>query len=301
MLMNLIIVALLFLYSCGKTSSYVYKNDLHAGQDTLKFCFVGDLGKDTPAQQDVANALFDEQCDEIYFLGDLVYPSGIKNVNDEELQKKFLNYYEPLFNTASEFRINLVLGNHDYSGNPDAWEDVVKKYPGYFFPNNFYLVDYGGLCILAVDTNYFVKLSLATKAAAMINWLTLQQLNLKNCKAKIAVSHHPFKGGSLPSAKGKWEGSKGALKSFLDTYIIGKMDMHIAGHVHALEDDGVDEGTRMLISGAGGETRNNASTPGFIIVKWSRSKPKDLIYKIKRTPKPNYTETELQNMEEEEP
>jgi hypothetical protein len=143
------------------------------------------------------------------------------------------------------------------------------------------MVDFGNLCIVAFDTNFFVEKSYAPKAVKQTAWMTNLDKKLKQCDAKIAISHHPYKGNEFPGSK-DWEGATGAMKIFFDTFIIGKMDMHIAGHVHALEEDGEDEGTTLLVSGAGGETRADASTPGFVVVTWEPGNSKKLTYRLVR-------------------
>jgi hypothetical protein len=269
---------LILLLSCARPEALVFEDKIES-QEEIKICMIGDMGMGNKFQQEMAYALENEACDRIYFLGDLVYPKGIKSVDDPELEEKFLSYYSSLFEKNPDLKINLLLGNHDHAGDPSAWKDVDKKYKGYFFPNYFYMVDYGGLCIVALDSSFYYYGDKVAETGKQTLWLSRMQSRLKKCKVKVAVTHHPFKGGGLTAGEDDWEGASGALKAFLDTYVIGNFDIHVAGHVHTVADDGKDEGTRMLVSGAGAEAQG-PTLPGYVVLKWNPSNPKSIGYRI---------------------
>jgi 3',5'-cyclic AMP phosphodiesterase CpdA len=264
---------------CSKPKATVFKDERLSQEESVKFCLLGDLGMDTAFQDAIANALKREDCDRIVLLGDLVYSSGIKSPDDPELDEKFLKFYSPFLDDDPDLRFLLVLGNHDHQGNPAAWKALYREEERFFFPHYYYFVDYGGLCVVALDTSfYFYKEQLA-EAGEQTRWLTGLQPRLKECDVKVAVSHHPFKGGGYPGSK-DWKGAEGGLRVFLDTYVIGNFDLHVAGHVHVLEDDGKDEGTRMLISGTGGENRGPGKS-GFVVLTWWPSNPKRIGYRLR--------------------
>lgn len=271
--------SLFFLQNCSKPKGHVYEDTLLAEEEMVKFCLVGDLGRVTEHQQVIANALEAEECNRIFFLGDLVYPKGIESVDDPELERRFLDYYLPLLNRDPNLVINLVLGNHDHKKDPSAWKDISERYKGFFFPNYFYMVDYGGLCMVALDTSFYYYTEMVAEAFQQAKWLTQLDNKLKSCDVKVAITHHPLKGDGYSGSE-DWNGSSGPLKAFLETYIIGKFDMHISGHVHILADDGEDEGTRLLISGTGGEVLGNEK-PGYIVLRWEPSNPKRIGYRLR--------------------
>jgi 3',5'-cyclic AMP phosphodiesterase CpdA len=250
-----------------------------AQEEVLKFCLLGDLGMGSDFQKAIATSLKKENCDRIAFLGDLVYPSGISSSDDPELEEKFLTYYSDLFDDNPQLKILLLLGNHDHQGTPLAWRYFAKKDDRFFFPNYYYFIDYGGLCVVALDTSLYFYQKLLPEATEQTAWLTELQSRLKDCDVKVALSHHPYKGGGYSGSK-DWKGAEGTLKTFLDTYVIGNFDLHIAGHVHILADDGKDEGTRMLISGTGGENRGEGRS-GYIVLTWAPSNPKRIGYRLK--------------------
>jgi calcineurin-like phosphoesterase family protein len=275
----IIFIFVIILQGCAKPNATVFEDNRLSEVDTAKFCLTGDMGRDTPHQQEIADALEKEDCDRIFFLGDLVYPKGISSVNDPLLQKNFLDYYLPIIDRDPGVIIGLVLGNHDHKGDPSAWKKVSKQYPGIFFPNYYYLIDYGGLCIVGLDTSFYYYAEKVVEAAEQAEWLFSIQSRLKDCKVKIALTHHPLKGDKHPGSK-DWNGADGPLKLFLETYIVGKFDMHISGHVHILHDDGKDEGTRLLISGTGGEILGGG-TPGYIVLRWEHQNPKRVGYSFR--------------------
>lgn len=268
---------LIFIFqSCGKPEATVFEDKRLSQEELVKICLTGDMGKDTPHQKEIAEAMEREGCQRIFMLGDLIYPSGISSASDPELEQKFLSYYQPLIDRNPDLIINLILGNHDHKKDPSVWKDVSKKYPGFFFPNYYYMVDYGGLCMVALDTSFYYYLDKVKEMAEQTAWMTQLQSRLKDCKVKVALTHHPLKGDYFPD----WKGADGALKAFLETYIIGKFDVHVAGHVHVVADDGKDEGTRLLISGAGGEV-SGGRRPGYIVLTWEPSNPNRLGYLIR--------------------
>lgn len=264
--------------SCSKPKATVYKDLSLLQEEMVKFCLLGDLGRDTPHQKAIAEALERENCHRIVFLGDLIYPKGISSADDPELETRFLSYYQPLLDKNPNLVINLVLGNHDHKKDPAAWKDVSKRNVGFFFPYYYYMIDYGGLCMVAIDTSFYYYTEKISESMEQNAWMLSLEPRLKDCDVKVAVSHHPLKGNSYPGSV-DWNGADGNLKAFLETFIIGKFDLHVAGHVHILADDGKDEGTRMLISGTGGEVLSGR--PGYVILNWSASNPKRIGYHLK--------------------
>jgi predicted phosphodiesterase len=278
-LMLFIILLLPLLQSCSKPTGTVYEDTRLAQEEMVKFCLVGDLGRETEHQVAIAEALEREECHRIFFLGDLVYPKGIESVDDPLLQEKFLDYYLPLLDRDPDLVINLILGNHDHKGEPSAWKDLAKRYERFYFPSYFYMIDYGGLCMVGLDTSFYYYTAMVVEAVEQATWLTKLNSRLKDCDVKVAFTHHPLKGGDHSGSK-DWNGSSGPLKAFLETYVIGKFDIHISGHVHILADDGKDDGTHLLISGTGGEVLGDGK-PGFIVLRWEPSNPKRIGYSLR--------------------
>lgn len=240
---------------CAGTG-YVYKHISPA--NPLKLCVLGSTGNDSKVQKEVSDLLMKEECNSIHFLGDLVYPNGIKDADDPGLREKFYRAYHKLPEQGKRPRLYLILGNYDHEGSVEAWKEIDKRHRNIIFPGPSYLVKMNDLCLVHLDTNTYRHFS---------KWLReMEHTELPLCKKKIAFAHHPYKG-------------RGSLKHFYDNYIIGKFDMLVSGHNHRLSDEGEKNGTRLLISGAGSEA-DDGSPPGFLVIIWNK-KTSTLTYEFR--------------------
>lgn len=240
---------------CAGTG-YVYKHISPA--NPLRLCVLGNTGNDSKAQKDVSELLMKEECNSIHFLGDLVYPDGIKDADDPGFREKFYRAYQNLTETGKRPRLYLVLGNHDHQGSVDAWKELDKRHRNIIFPGPSYLVKMNDLCLVHLDTNTYRHFSKFTAGLSQNKWLQeMERTELPLCKKKIAFAYHPYKGG-------------GSLKKFYDNYIIGKFNMLVSGHDHKLSDEGEKKGTRLLISGVGSES-DHGEAPGFLVIIWDKN------------------------------
>lgn len=241
----------------------------------VKFCFVGDMGAGNELQGRVAEELKEESCHSIHMLGDLIYPKGISSVDDPDLELKFLKYYLPLTQSGHSPSLNLILGNHDHQGNVKAWAELSRKEPSIHFPGPYYLQNWSGLCLVHLDSNYFKLLTSFWRAQEEIFWLkSIRNYLDDQCSTTIALTHHPYK-----SRGPKHFNATGWMKDFHEEHIIGKFDYLISGHEHILSDEGTVQGTRLLISGAGGRAEPNEAA-GLLVfeAEVEKGKIKDLMY-----------------------
>ena len=76
-------------------------------------------------------------------------------------QGLFTNFLDP-FKKVFDKRIPffLTLGNHDYKKEPRSYIEIAESNSLIVYPNNYYLKNYGKLCIFALDTTIFDKLYL---------------------------------------------------------------------------------------------------------------------------------------------
>lgn len=74
----------------------------------------------------------------------------------------------------------------------------------------------------------------------------------------MSMAHHPY------NSVGQHGDANPILRAILKEYVVGKFDLHIGGHDHNLSDDGVVYGTRLFVTGAGGQLRplKDAPAPG---------------------------------------
>lgn len=251
------------------------KIQLHEVQEMpYKLCFIGDTGNNSLAQTKVRDALLKEDCHKVYHLGDIIYPDGLKSPKDPLFHSHFFTPYEPLLKKSP---MSLVLGNHDYQGNREAWITLAKEHPEIHFPSYFYLETTKNLCVFALDTNLFVYGKYFLEAMNEASWLKRKQKETRSeCDFNFYLTHHPY------FSHGKHQGTKGIMKEFMEQQILGKGDILLSGHDHFISDEGKFRGTRQLVSGAGGQVKEGSS-PGFITVElWGNKNIFDSgVYKLK--------------------
>jgi acid phosphatase len=93
-----------------------------AAQDDYTLLVFGDSGTGTDAQRQVAEAMSqacrEQDCDAALVLGDLIYPRGVKSVDD----RRFETHFEEAYDVLGPFAFWMAPGNHDHkrSGSVDA-------------------------------------------------------------------------------------------------------------------------------------------------------------------------------------
>lgn len=255
MLKSYSIVSLFFFFSVAYGAS---KTDLLGAKgstslDDQVLCFIGDTGHGSKEQYEVSRAMEKLECDQVRVLGDLIYPDGLKDKDDLLFISKFYAPYRPLLEAQIPFY--MVLGNHDYRQNPEAWLDLAKLYPQIRIPSRYYAEKYDDVCLITLDTTPLAQFFLGPNTD-QVQWLRQQLTDFKaSCRLSLVMAHHPYK------SSGAHRDAGGKLKKFLESEVIGKVDMYLTGHDHQLSHEGESKGTVLLISGAGGEVRPLVSTP----------------------------------------
>jgi len=236
-------------------------------------CIVGDSGTGDNNAIAVAHALETMHCSQIRILGDVIYPSGIDSADDPKLEQRLLQPYRYFLEHG--IAVFLVLGNHDHKSNADAWLDVGRTNPSIHFPNFYYSERWGNICFFSLDTSYYEKIYYITKRHPQTEWLGQAfAAQAERCRFSIAIGHHPYRSSGGHGDAG-W-----LLAPFFEEELIGKVDLYLAGHDHILADEGVADGTHLLISGSAGlrsrlkepsaDKRFAASKHGFITLQFSR-------------------------------
>ena len=220
-------------------------------KDELVFFALGDSGSGSKNQKLVAE-LMEKRCqqlehlDGLLFLGDNIYPSGAKSVDDEAFETLIDGpYNSPCLKKA---RLYPVLGNHDYDGNPQAQVDYSKKNPRWFMPNRFYSLRYGSLLeLVAFDSN---QSDFCLKSSRCSLDFLYRRLVSSETKWTFVLSHHP-----LASASSKKSSHTGLSPWawLIRQFACKKADAWLSGHTHHLEHrrlPGCE--TNFFISGGGG-------------------------------------------------
>lgn len=253
----------------GLSSCYKIPNDPNPGQiiqhqklkEGHKVCIIGDSGKHSKGQRLVANALKKEGCNQVRHTGDVIYSDGIKNPDDPEFKKRFLDYYQPIMNDNIPFYMSM--GNHDYRLNPAAWLELNNRYEMIKFPSMYYMDIYDDICFVTLDTN--------SQFTKQYKWVKkIKKTYDQNCKLQLAFAHHPL------YSSGKHGDAILQFKLFLKKTIEGRFDAYFAGHEHNQEDYGVKKGTHYFVSGGAGEYRYIKTTPPV----WAQAKLGYMIFTV---------------------
>lgn len=260
-----LLLLVLFITFTGCSTSLKFPKE---ETSSLKLCFVGDMGMASVAQKRVAQALKHEKCHEIYFLGDIIYPNGIEDSKDPALQKRFFKYYLDLSQRDNRPKLHIVLGNHDYIRNPDAWMQVAEEHHEVYFPARYYWVKKEDVCLVALDSNV---VNYAEQAA----WLKEKRSFWQDCHYVLALAHQPLFTNGPEHLDAPTE-----LKRFYEDNVVSKFDFLITGHEHIVEYLGVRNGTTFFLSGAGGAVAKGYQ-PGYLTLEKMNDQATSLVMKTK--------------------
>ncbi len=274
---------LIFCTACNQQTAEIKTVLVHKELPSdLKICVVGDTGRNNEGQALVAKALVQEDCGQVRHLGDVIYPRGLKSIQDKKFESHFLNHYQLLLDAGIPFYINL--GNHDYKGSPEIWIELAKNFPTIQFSNYYYLDIYPDICLIALDTNaYFLQQYFWYKE--------IKRKYFKKCKFKIAFGHHPL------FSFGKHKNAALGVHLFLKNTIYGEVDAYLAGHDHDLQDVVIKDGTHYFVSGAGSLTRPIDNKGA----RWSASKLGYLVLIIKYQENHPYVEFQFKTVSKDSP
>lgn len=238
----------------------------------LNFLVFGDWGRngeynqrEVAHQMGVAAKRLDAQF--VLALGDNFYPSGVQSTADPQWRTSFEDIY-----TAHSLNIDwyVVLGNHDYRGNPQAQIDYSAISRRWRLPSRYYSVtkrvaDGVTAEFFIIDTSPFIreyraepdKYAVAqTDTAAQRRWLD-GALAASKAQWKFIVGHHNvYSGGKRPVMEDMVQ----LIVPRLEKYGV---TAYLAGHEHQLEHI-VPGGSKAhyFISGAGSETRDTKGMDG---------------------------------------
>lgn len=231
-------------------------------------CFIGDTG----LNNDPRNRLIEKMkndCHDVFILGDLIYPVGLRDERDKQFFTKFAPFLK--FNT------HVVLGNHErYSIRQTQIWTILANQHDFYFPNHFWGVVYEDACVLGFESAIYTTI-IKGEIEKDQNQFIKTFIADERCEGKdtYAISHHPYK------SSGKHGNADGRLKKMFKSLLIGKVDFAIAGHDHNLTDEGTHQSTRVLVSGSGAKLRDCGDTNtsakcyqkhGYIKIKDSKPK-----------------------------
>ena len=252
---KIVLFTALMCLSGGGTAAYLkyavydYAKNFSVVDNTLTgACFFGDSGEEGDMQESIAR-LANASCKENFILGDIIYETGLDDVDDPQFDTKF-------FNIFGHVPSNLVLGNHDviHKGSAGYMLKRAEKYPNVHFPNYFWTKAYADACVIGIDSNIYT--------GGKVDFLEVLQTNHvrksiadERCKGKllILIDHHPY------ISSGQHGNSSGPLKKFYENEVLDKVDFILSGHDHNLSDEGfvgAKKRTRQYVSGASSTLRD---------------------------------------------
>jgi len=220
---------------------------------------IGDMGKGTKAQHDVANLM--KQLYKTYKikfvlgLGDNIYPDGCTGVDDPSFQSNFEGPYSIL----PDQRWYMCLGNHDYgyqqvsSGLQDNSRHQVeytKHSKKWYMPSKYYSFVKGPAEFFYLDTNHD-RISGSTLEKQL--QFMKHKLDKSTKQWKIVVGHHTWR-----SIAGHGNAEPILERFFNDLFKDTTPDLYMGGHDHCksvIRKDGVT----IVVSGTGGEVYDDNS------------------------------------------
>jgi hypothetical protein len=255
-----------------------------AEPDHIRFIAVGDFGerldqdnykaqgfpegerrrRPHPAQSYIAKSaqkICAGECDFVVLLGDNVYPVGIGVGKSGEEDKAMLRAAVDGYGTPDSY---FVLGNHDWHPVFPSLKrarrelDFVAGVDGWH-GSHFFSFDAGPARVIGLDSNYLVRRGKETQDRDLNQWMA-EEIGYDGWK--IALGHHPLRsnghhrnvGGYTERGFKFWPGREYA--EWVDRFVVGKVDLYLAGHSHTLEfyELAAAEGTTAaVVSGSAGE------------------------------------------------
>ncbi len=262
---------------CQEDTKPYYENEDSIVKKPFKFIVFGDWGRNgEDNQKEVAKEMgviakkFKPEF--IISTGDNFYPNGVRSTRDHS----WLASYEDIY-TAHSLQTDwyVVLGNHDYGGDPQAEIDyslVDRKWnmPARYYSKTFYINGDTtlGMLFVFLDTTPFLTEYYNNGEKTHVQgqdttgqreWLekTLRDAS-PNIKWKFVFGHHPvYTGGGRMNAVETGE-MKRIFKPIFEKY---RVNAYICGHDHNLQYIKPPGFTYYFVSGAGSELSKTVIHP----------------------------------------
>lgn len=246
-------------------------SNIVVNEKALTFIAMGDWGRNGEyGQKEVAvqmgKTAKEAEAAFVIALGDNFYPSGVASTQDYS----WIASYEQIYTDhALQNDWFVVLGNHDYKGNPQAQVDYSKISRRWHMPDRYYsrkfMIDDDStnkVLIAFIDTSPFISQyyqsadhadNVRTQdTSAQKRWLEKVLSDPDpNIKWRIVAGHHPlFTGGKRLNSPDTRELNQ-SFKPLFDRY---KVDAYLCGHEHNLQYIKPASGsTHYFVTGSGSE------------------------------------------------
>jgi len=276
-------------------SNNVFAQDtkrLDIPSNAINFILLGDWGRygddhQLEVAEQMAKTAKEAHVNFYISTGDNFYPKGVASIHDPHWHYSFENIYKDFAHQAEWY---VVLGNHDYMGDPDvqvAYSNISRRWtmPSRYFHKTFGLRDGSGekIQISFIDTNSLIPEFYdnpeygpnvkSQDTTAQKDWLKKIILDKdKDIKWNLVVGHHPmFTGSDIRREGYDTKRIRGSLNQLFED---NKIDAFLAGHDHSLQHILSNGGVHHFISGSASEatqvgelnnTKFAASAYGFLL------------------------------------
>lgn len=236
-------------------------------EDAYHFYTLGDWGRNGQfGQKELANmmnlAAYKVEPEFILSTGDNFYDNGVASVQDPYWKSSYEEVYDGALLFCNWY---VVLGNHDYRGNPQAQIDYTHisqrwNMPDRYFTKDIETDDGAKARFVFIDTNplndeyhkegsKYRKKVMDQDTTTQLQWID-SVLNVE-VDWKIVVGHHPLYSG------GKRKEDKSYVRMHLEPLLTKhRVNVYFAGHEHDLQHiKPTGKPTHHIISGAGSEIR----------------------------------------------
>ena len=213
---------------------------------TVTFPFLGDWGQPGIGLDMVGANVRNRTYDFLILGGDNFYDNGVSSVHDSQFSTTYASQFGSL-----EIPQYVILGNHDYFGNPLA-QLLYSQYDSHWNAEYYYysrIIEVADvkLCAVFIDTEDFSQ-------SAQLSFL---HTSLSACTLisdwVFVFGHHPvFSSGG----HGDSQYLKDNLQPVLDMY---KVDFYVSGHDHVFSHH-QDNGVNYIVSGG---TSKRTTSPLF--------------------------------------
>lgn len=247
---------------------------LEAAPGALSFLVVGDWGRYASVPQvavahQMARAADAIDAKFIISTGDNFYPNGVASVDDPQWQQSFEQVYTDFVLHNDWF---VVLGNHDYRGNPQAEIDYTQRSRRWHMPARYYSIvkhidkDTDAQFFFIDTTPFILEYRKAADQYALdgqdarvqLAWLRDALANSKARWKFVVGHHHVYSGGKRDTQMELEQTVVPLLKEY-------GVQAYINGHEHDLQVIRRPGGkTTYLVSGTGSEHRPTGKTEGTL-------------------------------------
>ncbi len=227
---------------------------LPARPDSIKFAVIGDSGRGSPPQYEVAAQMeaYRQRFPFTFVLmnGDNIYEGPATR---DDYREKFERPYKPLLDAGVTF--HAVLGNHD--------DPAERDYPPFNMGGARYYTfkpDSGVLSTLTTDVRFFALDSTSIDAAQRA-WIA-RELSRSDARWKICFLHHPLYTSGRYGLNARW--MKWQLESL---FVNHGVDVVFAGHEHIYQRIAPQQGVLYFVSGGGGSLRRGDARPAEFVAR----------------------------------